>query len=102
MPTFWVLKNKERQTGVSVFFVDEGIDTGPILVQKIIDINTNSLYKLIKLSKQIGMLAIIQSIEKLLENEEPILIENDLSDGSYYGFPEAQDVRDFLSNGRIF
>ena len=34
MPSFWVLKNKEFVTGVSVFFVDEGIDSGPILVRK--------------------------------------------------------------------
>ena len=34
MPTFWVLKNNEKYTGVSVF-IDEGIDSGPILVQKI-------------------------------------------------------------------
>ena len=38
MPSFWVLKNGERETGVSVFFVDEGIDSGPILVQKRIEI----------------------------------------------------------------
>ena len=33
MPSFWVLKNQEKYTGVSVFFVDEGIDSGPIVVQ---------------------------------------------------------------------
>ena len=32
MPTFWVLKNNEKFTGVSVFFVDEGIDSGDIVV----------------------------------------------------------------------
>ena len=34
MPTFWALKNNEKNTGVSVFFVDEGIDSGPIIIQK--------------------------------------------------------------------
>ena len=34
MPSFWVLRNGEYYTGVSVFFVDEGIDSGPIIVQK--------------------------------------------------------------------
>ena len=34
MPTFWVLKNNEKYTGVSVFFVDKGIDSGPIIVQR--------------------------------------------------------------------
>ena len=33
MPTFWVLKNEEKYTGVSVFYVNKGIDTGPIIIQ---------------------------------------------------------------------
>jgi len=34
MPSFWVLKNNENKTGVSVFFVDKGIDSGPIFSAK--------------------------------------------------------------------
>ena len=45
MPSFWVLKNKEDRTGVSVFFVDEGIDSGDILVQKDIEIGRHTQKK---------------------------------------------------------
>ena len=38
MPSFWVLKNQEKYTAVSVFYVDEGIDSGPILVQERVEI----------------------------------------------------------------
>ena len=38
MPSFWVMKNNEKYTGVSVFFVDEGIDSGPIIVQEKLEI----------------------------------------------------------------
>lgn len=31
---FWVLYKGEEETGVSIHFVDEGIDSGPIVVQK--------------------------------------------------------------------
>ena len=34
MPSFWVMRHNEEKTGLSVFFVDEGIDSGPIIVQK--------------------------------------------------------------------
>jgi methionyl-tRNA formyltransferase len=32
-PTFWVLKNGEKETGLTSHYVDEGLDTGPIIAQ---------------------------------------------------------------------
>ena len=43
MPTFWALKNNEEEIGVTVFQVDEGIDSGPILVKKSINVDGFSL-----------------------------------------------------------
>jgi methionyl-tRNA formyltransferase len=37
-PLYWVLANKEAKTGVTVHFVDEGVDTGPIVLQRELDI----------------------------------------------------------------
>ena len=34
----WPVINGETKTGVSIFWVDEGIDTGPILIQREVDI----------------------------------------------------------------
>jgi len=102
MPTFWALKNNEKYTGVSVFFVDEGIDSGPIIVQKKIDItNIINQSQLIKHSKIIGMDAIIEAIN-LIQNGDYQLIENDDSKMTYYSFPERQDVIDFLKKGKRF
>lgn len=38
-PIFWAIKNGERETGVTIHFVDEGIDTGDIILQSKIDIS---------------------------------------------------------------
>ena len=38
MPSFWALKNNEKYSGVSVFYVDEGIDSGPIIEQEKINL----------------------------------------------------------------
>lgn len=102
MPSFWVLKNDEKETGVSVFFVDEGIDSGPILVQKKIPISKNmTQMDLIKRSKKLGMDAIIESIEKIKHNNYS-LIENRDSEKSYYSFPTKKDVLEFKRKNKKF
>lgn len=101
MPSFWVLKNSEKHTGVSVFFVDKGIDSGPILVQKRIEINNMSQEQLIKASKKIGIEAIIEGIEKIISGNFE-LIDNDESKKSYYTFPTRKDVIEFKAKGKRF
>lgn len=33
-PMYWVLANRESVTGVTIHYIDEGVDTGPILLQR--------------------------------------------------------------------
>jgi len=101
MPTFWVLKNNEKETGVSVFFVDEGIDSGPIIVQERVDIGEMSQEELISHTKKVGMVAIIKAIN-LIEIGEYELIENDEENMTYYTFPTREDVIGFLKAGKRF
>ena len=101
MPSFWVLKNKEKQTGVSVFFVDEGIDSGPILVQKEISIENMSQWELIRMTKFLGMEAILEGIE-LVQAGDYQLIPNNEEESTYYSFPTRQDVIEFKKGGNRF
>ena len=101
MPSFWVLKNKEKQTGVSVFFVDEGIDSGPILVQQKLNIQNMSQWELIRMTKFLGMEAIIEGIE-LVQSGDYELIPNNEQDSTYYSFPTRQDVIEFKKGGNRF
>ena len=101
MPTFWVLKNNEKYTGVSVFFVEKGIDSGPIIVQKKVKIEDRSQQELIIYTKKIGMEAIVEAID-LIEHDKVKLIENDVNKKTYYTFPTKQDVTIFKENGKKF
>ena len=100
-PTFWVLKNHEIETGVSVFLVDDGIDNGPILVQKRIHITNQTLEDLIIESKRIGMEAVAEAIE-LLALDRCQFIANDRSQMTYFRFPTRVDVKAFLAAGNKF
>ena len=101
MPTFWVLRFKEKQTAVSVFLVDEGIDSGPIVVQKTLDIENMTQEMLIKKSKLLGMQAMCEAIDQLATNT-PSLIANDETKSTYFGFPTREDVRAFRKAGARF
>ncbi len=101
MPTFWVLKNNEKYTGVSVFYVDEGIDSGPIIVQKKIMITEKNQKKLIQISKKIGMDAICEALI-LIFNNKVRLIKNNNEKKSYFSFPSRKDVIEFRNSGNKF
>ena len=101
MPSFWVLKNGETQTGVSVFYVDEGIDSGPILVQQKIDIGNMSQRELIKATKAAGMRAIIEAVTKI-RNGDTQTLPNDAAESTYFSFPTRDDVREFRRAGAKF
>jgi len=101
MPTFWVLKNLEKETAVSIFLVDEGIDSGPILVQRPVVIDNPKQSELIRKTKKIGLDAMLEAID-LMEIGNPKLIENNAADATYFGFPGRADVKDFFRVGGKF
>lgn len=101
MPSFWVLKNGEEETGVSVFFVDEGIDSGPILVQKKMDIGDLTQEELIRRTKRLGMEAIAEAVRKIRSGSYELKANPD-EESSYYRFPTRDDVREFRRNGKRF
>lgn len=101
MPTFWVLKNNEKYTGVSVFFVDEGIDSGPIIMQEKVEIGDLTQAQLIKRTKKIGMELIVKAVNLISENNLK-LIPNPESEKTYYSFPKRNDVIEFRKIGKKF
>tara|TARA_A100001015_G_scaffold73196_1_gene81198 strand:+ start:642 stop:1406 length:765 start_codon:yes stop_codon:yes gene_type:complete len=101
MPTFWVLKNSEKFTGVSVFYVDEGIDSGPIVVQKKVEIGNRTQEELILLTKKIGMECIAKAVD-LIYKDEVEIIENDADKMTYFSFPTKDDINDFNRIGKRF
>lgn len=101
MPTFWALKNQESTIGVSVFFVDRGVDSGPIICQERVVVEDNSHRDIIRITKKIGMDLILEAINKIKEGDYRLLDNND-EEASYFSFPTRSDVKEFKRNGGRF
>ena len=101
MPSFWVLKNNEKYTGVSVFQVDSGIDSGPIILQEKVEIGSDTQKTLIEKTKKIGVELIIRAVDKI-KHGEVVYIPNSDTNATYFRTPTRQDVEQFYSNGKRF
>lgn len=98
MPVFWTLYNQEDSLGVSVFQMDEGIDSGPILKQVEIPIQERSLDKAIKATKNVGMTAVSEVLKDISDGSE-VLLQNDDRSATYFSFPTKNDVKEFIDRG---
>lgn len=99
MPTFWVLRNSESKTGVTLYQLTEGIDDGPIIASKeynITDETTQS--KLIKDLKILANDLVIESID-LVKNPKNY---KESKAGSYFKFPTRDDVNAFYNMKKKF
>lgn len=101
LPSFWVMLNDESETAVSVFKVDEGIDTGPVIVQVPLKIAGLSQSQIIRLTKYMGMDAIVQAIQTLTDGATEGNVPQE-GEGSYYSFPTRKDAKRFRKMGKRF
>lgn len=101
-PSFWTLLNDENQTGVTAHLMNETIDTGDVIVQRPIDIETNeTLHSLNKKVAEVGADVLLDALEAVRTgtvDTTPI----DPDEGSYYSLPEREDVRLFQRKGNKF
>ncbi len=103
MPSFWMLKNKEKFAASTVHDLEARIDDGDILVQKTVEIlPEDSWHDLLIKTKALGAKALVEAVEKInvgLVERKPNLE----SESTYYSFPTKKDRKEFIiSGGRFF
>ena len=103
MPSFWVLANGETKTGVTVHYMNEKLDDGPIIVQKEVPIEpSDTLHSLVLKSKVgYGALALVEAVDRIASGTVE-LQPNDAASGTYYSAPTEQAVQAFRQKGRKF
>jgi len=90
----WPIYNGEKKTGITIFWPDEGLDTGPVLLQKYCDISPDDTLGSLYFNKlfPLGVQAITESIELIEMGIAPKLYQ-DRKDGGYeswFGKSEAK------------
>jgi len=82
----WAIINGETKTGITIFWPDKGIDTGPILLQKEVEISPDDTVGSLYFNKlfPMGIEALVESIELIEQGTAP-RIPQDESQASYEG-----------------
>ena len=84
-PQHYPIINGESETGITVHYVDEGIDTGDIILQKKIEIhNDDYVSDLQKKMKLIYSTIIVEAIDKIEAKKFNYTVQKHLN-GSYFG-----------------
>ena len=89
----WAIINGEARTGVTIFWPDKGIDTGPILLQKEVEISPDDTVGSLYFGKlfPLGIEALIESVELIKKGIAPH-IPQDESQATYEGLCTEKDA----------
>ncbi len=103
LPSFWVLAKGERETGVTVHWMDEHLDHGDILLQQTLAIeDRDTVHSLVTRSKVgVGRYLLVRAIG-LIERGEAPRVPMDASQASYFSHPDDEAIAEFRARGRRF
>ncbi len=90
----WPIIMGKQKTGLSIFWPDNGLDTGPILLQKEVDIGPDDTLGSIYFDKlyPLGVDAMLESIELVRAGTAPREVQ-DPEAGSYEGWCRKENVQ---------
>lgn len=89
----WTIINGDTKTGVTIFWPDRGIDTGPILLQKEVEISPDDTVGSLYFNKlfSLGIEALVESVELIEKGIAPRLPQDE-SQATYEGLCTEKDA----------
>lgn len=99
---FWVLYKQEKETGVSIHFVEEGIDSGDIIVQKRFPVTPKDTFNtIVKKNYEIAPVAMLEALE-ILESGNYTPIENNDKLATYNTVPTLKEAWKFRIKRTVY
>jgi len=89
----WPLIQGETRTGLSIFWPDNGLDTGPNLLQKEVDIGPDETLGSLYFDKlfPMGVEATVEAVDLVRDGKAPKIVQDE-SQATYEGWCRAFDV----------
>jgi len=101
-PIFWSMMNNESETAFTVHLVDEYVDGGAIIIQRVISINkSDTLHSMYNKARLIGPVLLNKSVLMIVNSQENFT-KNDSMKATIYPIPVAQDGARFRAKGLRF
>lgn len=99
-PIFWAMLNNEKEVGITIHWIDKGIDTGKIILQKRIPVREDdTLFSLYKRVFGLCSEVLLNAINEINKNPE-CGIQQFVSDGKYFSFPQRKDMERLKKIGK--
>jgi len=96
-PVFWAMLNNESQTGLTIHWIDSGVDTGRIIVQRPVPINQgDSMYDLYRKIFALCAVSLNEAVAMIKENPSGGTVQRK---GCYFSFPDRASVLRFRQKG---
>lgn len=75
----WAVRMGETKTGLSIFWVDAGIDTGPVLLQREVEIGADDTVGSLYFDKlfAMGVDALVESVRLVREGKAPRMVQDE-------------------------
>ncbi|MDE9544599.1 methionyl-tRNA formyltransferase [Xenorhabdus bovienii] len=90
-PFYWIIRNNEKQSAISVIKMDDGLDTGPIIMQRPILLDGNETgIELRTLQEQQNTLMLLDLIPLMVEGNFSYIPQN-MTNRTYFGRPTESD-----------
>jgi methionyl-tRNA formyltransferase len=89
----WPIIQGESRTGLTVFWPDEGLDTGPVLLQKAVDIGSEDTLGSLYFDKlfPLGVDAMVEAVDMVRDGTAPRTVQDE-SQATYEGWCRPEDV----------
>ncbi len=80
----WVLINGEKETGMTLHLMEESVDTGPIVLQKRVLIQSDDTAVTLSIKLKKAAQSILPKFWKMVEDKQVVSFKQDDSKASYY------------------
>lgn len=89
----WPIIMGDKKTGLSIFWPDKGLDTGPILLQKETEISADDTLGSVYFDRlfPMGVEAMVESVQMVKNGTAPKIVQDE-SNATYEGWCKAEDA----------